>query len=145
MGPLDQTEVVPGVFYVVHPHHRDPHQQNDKSQWTITPSEERDVFSGTVMRRWFAGTVGWGLHIPNGAAEYLGTGRAPHCDARLRRLFMAKFVRDAVQPSWHGYPSDHQRHPSNVPPEPVLKAWADSGFLRWATMAKVLKGRPCSL
>lgn len=142
MGPVDTTEVLLGVFYVVHPHHRDPQRQDDKSQWTISPAEELTAFRTTITQRWFVGTLGWGLHVPDGTAEYLGT--ASGTALPLRRLFIAKFV-EATPPTWHGYPSDHQRHPSNVPPAKLLKSWVDAGFLRLATMAKVLRGKPCNL
>ena len=145
MVPLDQTEVAPGVYYVNHPHHRDP-AQRDKSQWTISRDDERDVFRLTVTRRWYLSPTGWGLHLPNGVAAYLGHARDLTDTGReARRLFVAKFIQDMGNTVWHGYPADHQRHAANVPPESLLKSWAEAGFLRWSTISKVLRGKPCSL
>jgi len=143
MVPIDQFEVLPGIFYVNHPHHRDP-ANPDKSQWTIAREYERDVFRITMTRHWCDSRTGWGLHTPDGLVQYLGRARALPGETGAR-LFVAKFVHDITSPIWHGYPADHERHPSNIPPEPLLKSWGDAGFIRWAAIAKVLRGKPCSL
>src|SRR5580692_934343 len=113
MIPLVPIEATPGFQYLNHPHHRDP-RERDKSQWTITPEEEREVFRLTVTSNWYVIPTGWGLHFQDGATEYLGNARVLGGAAReVRRLFVAKFTQDVGTTVWHGYPADHQRHPSN--------------------------------
>jgi len=139
MPPLDQKEIAPGIYYVNHPHHRDA-TNHDKSQWTITGDEEEATFSRTVNQGWYKQSTGWGLHLPNGDPEYLGISRRAGPLNTARRLFIAKFVQDPNRPCWHGYPADHQRHASNVPPDTLLRTWCEANLLRWAVMSKIMKG-----
>jgi hypothetical protein len=46
---------------------------------------------------------------------------------------------------WHGYPADHQRSPSDIPDEEILKAWINLGLVTPAKVRKLAKGQPCNL
>ena len=130
--------IAPGVTYCVHPHHRNgtPH----KSQWSIPESQERNVFIHARDQNWLLQTVGWGLHVVNGRVEYLGT---THNGTRC--LFVAKFVDASENHTWHGYPADHQRRPSDIPSVCILQRWMTSNLLRRAVIRKIVRGQPCSL
>ena len=130
--------IEPGVTYGVHPHHRNRSPQ--KSQWDISRDQELDVFVNARDQHWLSKDLGWGLHIVRARVAYLGKAQD-----RTRRLFMAKFVDGNRDQKWHGYPADHQRRPSDIPPAPILRDWMNSSLLRRAVVRKVLRGQPCSL
>src|SRR2546427_2748787 len=99
--PIQEHEIVPGLVYRHHPDHRNG--TANKSQWTITEPDERDTFRNAESRMWLLEDRGWGLHTPNGRAEFLGVSHDSH-DLN-RQLFIAKFVASARPVVWHGYPA----------------------------------------
>lgn len=138
MRPVKQT-VLNGHTYLCHPDHRNG--LATKSQWTIPEAAEKNVFKRAIVLNWLLTKDGWGLHLDEAAAAYLGT--SAKASGSLRQLFIAKF--DGKAKVWHGYPADPQRRPTDTPPEVVLRAWLDLKYLRPQTVRKLLQGRPCNL
>lgn len=137
-GPLRQYCDGSDV-YVIHPDHRN--RSPEKSQWSIDPPREFQVFQCSKQRGWLSrGSSGWGLHIPNGSPEILGVA----VDHRTP-VFVAKFVRDPSFAQWHGYPASHQDRSGDVPDHDVLADWERSGLLGPAKVRKILRGQPCRL
>jgi hypothetical protein len=131
------VEIVPGVIYTIHPDHRNNTAR--KSQWRVTEDQEIACFNLSWRNEWIGADVGWGLHIVDNRAEYLGVGQD-----HLTPVFMAKFKNDNVQPDWHGYPVDHTRN-CDRPLEPILRRWMDLQFIAPEKMSKILRGKPCRL
>jgi len=86
-----------------------------------------------------ADSTAWGLHLASRMLGYLGEG------ASGRRLFVGKFLASYGFPIWHGYPADHVAHSQDIPPDPVLQAWSQSGLITASKMRKLARGRPCNL
>jgi hypothetical protein len=137
-APINHT-IAEGVLYAAHPHHRDNSRRNEKSQWTITETEEVASFTSAYGGGWIDAEQGWGLHRPNAAVAALGTAT----DGETT-LYVAKFVSKNATP-WHGYPADHQRRIDDVPSERLLKEWLDQGLVSNAAVRKLVKQQPCSL
>jgi len=135
---LTTYSIAPGLSYCVHPHHRN--RMRGKSQWTIGANEERDVFVSAKTQNWIQSSEGWGLHIVGGCVAYVGIAQD-----HARQLFVAKFVNGNQNQFWHGYPADHQRHAQDIPSEFVLRRWLVGGLLPPQKIAKLQRGKPCSL
>ena len=102
MPSVTFNEVIPGVHYGCHPDHRNGN--HNKSQWTISTTEEVESFKCSYSQRWVLGTRAWGLHLVDGQPAYLGT-----AIDRSRHLFVARFEDGNGNQRWqHGYPADHQ-------------------------------------
>ena len=123
--------------YGCHPHHRNGNP--NKSQWTITEHDEVASFKLAHTNGWCSSTTGWGLHVSQKRAEYLGTS-----EGGVRILFIAKFVA-ADSDSWHGYPADPQAKVDDVPENRVLQHWLTHQFLAPSKVRKIIKRQPCSL
>jgi len=126
-----------GVTYQCHPHHRN--RNPNKSQWTITETEEIGCFRLTWVSAWIVDSAGWGLHLVNGSPDYLGMAQDRHT-----RVFIAKFVSNGGQAEWHGYPADHGRT-SDRPHDEVIGTWLADRTLPAAKIRKIQKGEPCNL
>lgn len=139
MAKINSHVIAPQVEYLCHPHHRNNNRK--KSQWRITEPQEVACFQLTHTQQWIVAAVGWGLHVVNNAASFLGVAQ----DRQLQ-LFIAKFVSAANSggTQWHGYPADH-RASEDRPPDDVLGAWLAGGRLPAAKLRKVQKGEPCNL
>jgi hypothetical protein len=124
--------------YVVNVQHRNSNP--NKSQWVITPDQERAVFLRAHESGWLLPTVGWGLHVLEGAATYLGLSTD-----RERQLVVAKFVGGQSPIDWHGYPADHEVHPQDIPEEFVLDRWLSQGVLPAPKVRKIGKAQRCRL
>jgi len=134
-----EQEILPGLKYV----HKSDHRDNtaDKSQWTISEQEERSSFSLMYASKWIVeNDKGWGLHIIDKTADYLGVGVN-----RARDLFIAKFVDGAHSNIWHGYPADYVANNQDKPDRRVLQEWGTVGYISFGKVRKVLKGQPCNL
>jgi len=131
-------EVRRGVHYVHKSDHRDNSPQ--KSQWTLTELEERNVFGRTLDEHWYDDATGWGLHLADNVVQELGIGVD-----RIRRLFVAKFVDGNRRSEWHGYPADHLANQQDVPDGSYLVSWCERGYMSIAKMRKIVQRKPCSL
>lgn len=116
--------------------HRHP-GAHQKSQWTISETEEERCFRLSAAAAWTSLSSYWGVHAPGGAAEYLGLSQAPERSP----VFIAKFVGDQVD--WHGYPVAHWRSPHDKPSTPILEDWYAKGYIRKKTIKRVIGGRRC--
>src|SRR5262245_1413311 len=124
MPPLPtRHDVGDGVTYLHHPDHRNGNHH--KSQWSITQPEELQSFVRSGDEGWLGDLIGWGLHVVNGRAAYLGVGRD-----RTVQLFIAKFVDPGGAHEWHGYPTDHRSGGTDVPAANVADLWMSDGLLR---------------
>jgi hypothetical protein len=92
-----------------------------------------------VESSWLQSSVGWGLHLVDESAAWLGKS-AIHRE----RLFLAKFVDPTEKSDWHGYPADHCRNAQDVPSEGVLDSWIERGLLSGAKVRKIIRGQRCS-
>ena len=126
--------------YVPHPHHRSPGFAYKKSQWTITEAEEVNAFNDAVQNAWQGDDCFWGLHLVANQPCVLGISPPPDSE----NLKLAKFVsNDAV--NWHGYPVAHWRCPWDRPAMHVLRAWNEAGIVDWPAVARISRGKKCSL
>jgi len=138
MPPVIFNEVIPGVHYGCHPDHRNGNL--NKSQWTISTSEEIKSFELSYSQRWIVGTQAWGLHLMNGHPTYLGM-----AIDRSRLLFVARFEDGNGNQRWHGYPADHQTKVNDRLPEELKELWIKNNILAVAKVRKLSKGVPCNL
>jgi hypothetical protein len=134
------TSVAGCMPYAQHPHHRNPAFAGQKSQWTITPGEELQSYTGAVNAGWSCDGSFWGLHLVAAQPDTLGTYRLP----AAYPLKIAKFVGDEAE-NWHGYPVAHWLSPWDKPGESVLFAWKNAGLISKATMSKIHRGKRCDL
>lgn len=125
------------ITYLFHPHHRNNNPK--KSQWEITEDAESDSFIDAWENDWVDDQEGWGLHVEDDNAVYLGVGID-----RSVNLFIAKFVCKNNQDEWHGYPADHTRN-SDRPSQEVLELWLEAEFLPAAKISKITQGKRCTL
>jgi len=124
--------------YIANQQHRDgnPH----KCQWTIPEDEETAVFQRAHAEGWLLPSTGWGIHIRDGQAAYVGM-----AVDRQRELLLAKFVAGNAPVVWHGYPADHQMNPQDIPDELVLSKWLNSGVLSAPKLRKIGKAQRCRI
>lgn len=124
-------------MYNIHPHHRN--WIPNKSQWTITEEQEEACFDTTHTNGWIESNKGWGLHLENSRAQYLGL-----CRSHQKQLVIAKFVESPAD-SWHGYPADHMNNIHDIPSTRILKQWIAGKQLTPAKIRKISRGQPCNL
>lgn len=132
------AESAGGITYLFKADHRDGSAL--KSQWSITQAEELAAFDLADSEAWLTNSEGWGVHIADGRAQYLGVSAGGSI-----KLFVARFRGQTAPPLWHGYPGDPSRRSSDIPLESVLNTWQSNGWIRKRTMRLLLKGAPCSL
>ena len=125
--------------YTAHPHHRNAAFAHQKSQWAISVNEEEVCYATANAHSWTSGGCFWGLHLVGPAPAVLGVAPAP----AFSPLMIAKFVDD--QDNWHGYPVAHWLSPFDKPDVKVLEDWLTSGLIRRPTMAKIHRGKKCTL
>ena len=135
-------EICTGVYYFHKKDHRDG--TNEKSQWIISPPQERACFLRAYEAHWCnQNGIGWGLHFENGQVAYLGKSRSR--ESEPRDIFIAKFVDGNKNDKWHGYPADHVKNSQDIPPVKILKVWADAHYIRPALVRKLASGQKCKL
>ena len=125
------------MVYQCNPSHRNNSPQ--KSQWTISTTDEIAIFNHSESQGWILEECGWGLHIFRDKPQWLGIAKD-----KIRKLFIAKFVRKLSSP-WHGYPADHSRLAQDVPHEIIVSSWIDKQLISKAKARKILRGMKCSL
>lgn len=132
-----------GEAYAIKSDHRNHSKR--KSQWTVPPEQEVTTFEGAYSSSWFSrsGEQAWGLHDVNGKPHALGitAGGLP----RKERLWLAKFVRNAMPLFWHGYPANYRFNSQDRPPDYVLRDWHRHGYIRKHEISRIRRGRACSL
>lgn len=138
MSTVNQVEIQTGIFYEIHPDHRN--KTRNKSQWIIKIEEERSCFNKTIENSWINKNVGWGLHFENDILSYLG-----FAQDHITKIFIAKFVDGSNSNHWHGYPADHHRNNDDIPSQKILHLWLDAKVLSSPKIRKILRGQPCSL
>lgn len=133
---MQEEHEFPDLTYVFNENHRNGSAL--KSQWTVTKDVELSVFSVARDERWMAVPDGWGVYVIENRAEWVGRSADGERD-----LFIARF-RGQENPSiWHGYPGDPFRRTRDVPVEPILRTWADRGWIRKKSLRLLLQGVPC--
>lgn len=136
--PLAANAMIPdSPTYAPHPKHRNA--SPGESQWTISPEEEHTSFEAAWNFHWCEDGKGWGLHCVDGEAKYLGV-----IEDHETRTFVAKFVSDASQQNWHGYPAD-QRKRQDRPAWPLLRRWIYDKVLPDPKIRKIGRGQRCIL
>jgi hypothetical protein len=128
--------------YTPHPQHRSAAFATVKSQWSIAVNDEHVCYQNAAANGWTCCGFYWGLHAPAPMQLPVQLGVSPL--PNQYPLQIAKFVGDAVG-NWHGYPVAHWLSPFDKPDAPVLLAWHNSGFISRPTMAKIHRGKRCSL
>ena len=113
------------VQYVHKGYHRNGNPQ--KSQWTIPPRTEINVFERTYRDSQGLDPILWGLLINNGNVMVVGIS----CSARppKRRLKISRFNSNTSPYYWYGYPADYQLRHQDRPPLKVLKNWMVGGII----------------
>jgi hypothetical protein len=135
--PVSRRTVTVPVEYQIHPHHRN--RTPGKSQWTITELAEVGAFEVARGRNWLTLGTGWGLHVRDGRAEYLGIAAD-----QATLLFLAKYVDTGRTNQWHGYPVPNDAG-GNKPPDQIIGDWMSMELIRPACARKLAQGRPCNL
>jgi hypothetical protein len=126
--------------YTPHPQHRSAEFAAVKSQWSIAVDDEHLCYQTAEVNGWSCSRFYWGLHAPMKTPTQLGVSPLPD----RYPLQIAKFVGDSVG-NWHGYPVAHWLSPFDKPDAPVLQIWYSTGFISRPTMAKIHRGKRCSL
>lgn len=127
------------MAYHSHPHHRAAAYAFEKSQWRISVEEEVQTYELAVAANWQCEECYWGLHLIGAIAHPLGVSPAPN----QQPLNIAKFV--GANGDWHGYPVAHWLSPWDKPRQNILQAWREAGLITPAKMAKILRGKRCTL
>jgi hypothetical protein len=135
---MDQ-KTIQGHLYLSKADHRDG--TPEKSQWTIALEDEFASFDRTLSESWAQAKAGWGLHIVDDKARYVGRS-ALNYGASPKDLFMIFFNIAQVA---HGYPSDPQRSKREIPPDSIRAAWLAKQYLRPVVVRKLGRGQPCKL
>jgi hypothetical protein len=132
-----------GELYAVKSDHRNGSKQ--KSRWEVSPQEEVAVFERACKASWSSssGEQAWGLHLIAGKPSALGS--ASSDPSSKERLWLAKFVRNALPVFWHGYPARYRRKKQDCPPVSVLQDWWSRGYIQKHEILKIRSCRPCSL
>ena len=125
------------IDYMNHPDHRNG--TPNKSQWSVTEEEERNIFIRTWTSHWVVADAGWGLYLVNDAIAFLGVAQD-----HATPVFIAKFIGNNSMHDWHGFPVDHRRQ-SDRPAEAVLGAWLAAAIIPAAKIRKIQKVQPCRL
>jgi hypothetical protein len=112
-----------------------------KSQWTIPVEDEHASFVLGIDSDWVSGQSAWGLHLRDGAADYLG--RSAVSPGPSVNLSIAFF--QLASSTCHGYPSDPKRSIRELPPEAVKSDWLSKGYLRSSVVRKLGRGLTCKL
>jgi hypothetical protein len=133
---LPTFEVLPSVVYEHNILHRN--KTSNKSQWTISLENEREVFVVGMNSQWFVMTACWSMYIVDGVVQYLGLAQD-----HSKPVFLSKFVDGTATGKWHGYPVDHQDK-NFVLPTQVSKLWLDSKILSTSKISKIIRRQPCS-
>ncbi len=137
MAQVKAHEIAAQVFYLINPQHRTRNRQ--KSIWKINQQEEVASFTLSFNKHWHQKSLGWGLHMVNGKAQFLGVAAPDHC----RPLMLAKFVDGNKNNHWHGYPADHERHAQDRPPVAILDTWLRTRTLTGRQIRNIQAGFPC--
>ena len=140
-GNVITEEVIPGIQYSRPSYHRDG--TPNKSKWTITVVEEKQVFVNAHSSNWLSSldNDGWGCHRISGSLEYLGIGQD-----QCTKVFISKYVCSRANVNdWHGFPADHQSNTQDIPPSKILFDWQKIGIINKPQMRRIMKGQPCSL
>lgn len=127
------------MAYTPHPQHRNAAFAAHKSQWVISEAEETQSFNVAMAAQWVASGAAWGLHLIAAGPQVLGTTALPNNFS----VQIAKFVGD--QGNWHGYPVAHWLSPYDRPAYEVLEKWKAGGIINKAKLAKIYRGKRCSL
>jgi len=138
-----ELEVLTGIFYI----HKLDHRNNspDKSQWSITPDEETNCFTGAITAKCTKSSCCWGLHFDN-TKKVMYVGVTAKSNPEERELFIAKFVDSNENSKWHGYPADPcNQKQQDIPPEFILNDWLAKKYLRPQIVRKIGKGQKCKL
>lgn len=125
------------VTYWVHPHHRD--KRPNKSQWTIIPDEEFECFvKATHLDKSF------GLYLKGGNPHILGKRKRKAIQEGKddAELYIARFVHDAANKLWHGYPADGELGDQDIPSSYYLKQWKAKGYFTPAQLSRIHQGKP---
>jgi hypothetical protein len=135
--------VLSNVKYIHKMDHRN--QSDEKSQWIISKTQERDCFVNAMTSGWNLPIHHcWGLHFEDGKVSYVGI--TARNEPETHNLFIAKFVDSNQNDRWHGYPADPSgEKQQDIPPEPILKLWLQEEYLRGATIRKLSRGQKCRL
>jgi hypothetical protein len=112
----------------------------NKSQWTIQPAREYDIFALATSRSWMVDDSAWGIHLVNGKAEYLG--RAAVDPGPADELFIAFFE---IAPTCHGYPTRGKPGRRDHVPTAIRQQWLADEYVRPATLRKLGRGQSCRL
>ena len=113
-------------------------KSSGRSQWTISISAEKTCFYLCIENLWILQEVGWGLHYPEGAPEYLGVS-----EDQATPIFIARFV--GKSGAWHGYPADHQKNFQDIPDQGILLDWMNRNLLAASKIRKIVRGQSCRL
>jgi len=116
---------------------------DEKAIWTISIVEEVDCFRRSIDKLWIeeAGMCRWGLHVTGDSKRLEILGKNKHTDD----LKIAKFVKDVISETWHGYPADYRQKRNDKPPENILLMWCDEGYIRKHHVSKIRSGKACNL
>ena len=131
----DQEDIE--ITYLYHPDHRNGN--NEKSQWTISEAAECKTFMDAFELDWLDDSQGWGLYRVADSVRHVGVGIERTLD-----LFIAKFVGNASQSEWHGYPADPTRN-GDRPTRETLLMWLEHEFLPSPKISKLIQGKRCKL
>jgi hypothetical protein len=127
-----------GIPYILKSDHRNG-GNGKKSQWKISPVLEVRCFEHAHRSGWRQTLNAWGLHLPVKAPAVLGV-TVDGEDVKL-----AKFLSQSSTTPWHGYPADYRRNPQDRPAVNVLQSWRTNGLITLSDVARVRRGRRCSL
>lgn len=125
--------------YILANHHRN-RQNNNKSLWSITQTEEVESFRLMSINSWIVDdNKGWSIHRVNLSNRILGV------SPQNENVQIAKFVDSSNNQKWHGYPVDYRKSLQDRPKTTILKDWVEKEIIKRADMAKILQGKGCTI
>ncbi|HGO5857265.1 TPA: hypothetical protein ACK3JJ_001923 [Mannheimia haemolytica] len=124
--------------YQVHPQHRNRHPE--KSQWSISESEEEGLFKSSFSNGWLHPEDNekcFGIISNNRKLRILGVSAAHK--PPVQNLHFARFTCD--QCLWHGHPFGNGSSDLKQIPKVVLDNWKERDYISNAVRNKIHKGR----
>lgn len=117
------------IRYIVNPQHRGALPLSQKSRWSVTETEETDLFEKAKVNEWIC---------PKDCLWSIDDNFAVIGIDVVDDLFVAKFWGD--QGEWHGFPVSMKRQ-RDRPPTSALNDWVDKKIIRKRIGNKMAQGQ----
>ena len=144
LSPSKKSKYMTFKCYQIKDDHRNIGRIAFKSQWTISPQEELDIFCYGLINNWFGNNRNeiWSIHRSCNKEQSMiniGKDKNRKQNNKNKKLYIAKFTSDHNE-TWHGYPvaalADEE-----MPPQHIRNQWRDLGLISKRDLTNLNKGQ----